>query len=161
MDIPKEILNNVCMFTSGSKYTARALGLTIDDLVGQIEDLGLNPIDFIWKAIDEEKRKRAELKNLLGTPIGKFWTSLQGQSYEMISHYDYSEYGYGLRTIELHTQILLPEEHKDIIITPLGNNEYHIYGMEGFSLEEFYEKLCRLDELSCKRGIMNQDNASI
>jgi hypothetical protein len=146
-DIPRDVLSNISTYGS-SWYTARALDLTLDNLADQIEDMGLNPIDFIWEAIDKERTKRARHKELLQSPAGRLWSYIKNNPWEIKAYKDNN----GLtESLILDTPVVLPLDKMDIpYLSFYAGTEYAILADDVEDYDLIDSIVSDLSELSDK-----------
>lgn len=124
MELPSEIRSKISEYIPGNKHCARSLNLSVADLIDQIEDMDLNPIDFIWNAIDEERRDRQKVKEAGSTPVGQLWLLLRGSSWTAQLK--------DLRDLYLETGLSLPSSVGNISIQEMlnypGGRRYRVSG---------------------------------
>lgn len=144
MSLPRDMCSNISTFTRGNKYTARSLALEVEDLVNQIEDMELNPIDFIWEAIDKDRQVRARKRELERSPVGKLWNAIKDGPWKMTAYRD----NYGL--IE-GMVIMTPVDIKSLNLPYTIEARPHdseIYNIVSEDPDEYEGLLSGLSELS-------------
>lgn len=156
MDIPSEIRSKISEYSSDS-HSGRSLNLTLENLAVQIEDLGLNPIDFIWDAINKERIKRSRIREIEAMDVGKLWKLIRGDQWT----FTLEKEKYIPQGVRLYTKVDLPSSIGDLIIEkkslyPDSHPWYHVYRNEPIVEDECDDYIPEYDlfsEISDATGV--------
>jgi len=155
MSVPSDLRSSISTFMRGDEYTARRMGLSIDDLIFQIEDMGLNPVDFIWTAIRDEKEHRSRRRDLLRSPSGCLYQALRQYPWSMRALLD----DYGLvNEFYIISDAVMPESCGDIPIIHDIDHQYTLDTDDPDELEKVFNELMELDNNQGEFGENYYDN---